>query len=113
MTPEEFKKKFKVGDIITDKNYPNDFIILMLGDTRFFAREIGEGCFEASYPYELEWKKVESKKKPSEEIKAKIISLGYNASDLMDVQSLAHGFHLILEKLDDIWDKKQNIGESD
>jgi hypothetical protein len=104
MTKEEFKAKFKVGDIIKKDGSESTYKITAISEQHVVLIRNG---YENLCDFDAyDWEKVEPKKKPSEEIRDRMISLGYDGNDLMDVKSLALGFNLILEKLDENWEKK-------
>lgn len=74
MTPEQFKQTFKVGDLISAKEWDELIAaekITAIGDTGFLSYgEEGEGLW---YFTDKAWVKIEPptpKKKPSEEIQA-------------------------------------------
>ncbi len=63
MTPEEFKKHFKVGDTIKAPHWVNSETITAIGDRKFLSYLLKENEETVYYFDEYAWQKVEPKKK--------------------------------------------------
>lgn len=104
MTPEEFKSKFKVGDVIrnkTEKNIAPFLTITFIGETSFVC--IDDYKIERLFIQSHDWIKVEPEKKPSEEINYIFHEIHQTPQD--NDQWCINKFKAIHQWLDENWPK--------
>lgn len=113
MTRDEFVGKYKVGDTI-EYGLGSSVKILFIGGQKFYGLSI-EYSLEHAYPFEEDWRKVQTPKLPSEEIikYGRIYSAPGNTT--MNLQSSAEyandRIDDILKWLDKNWPNVQMKGE--
>lgn len=110
MTPEEFKSKFQVGDILKQDGWEKEVKITAIGIYNFLG--ITDGIGEGPHFMDYAWIKVEPEKKPSEEIEMSliggIVTFTGSVSDFDKRKSAEYAHQRIdaIEKwLDDNWPK--------
>lgn len=100
MTPEEFKKKFKIGDLIKSNDIEYVARITALGEYSFLCVRINDNCeYWYFYNQMFEWIKVEPEKKPSDGINEIVKSIGHSQS------GDAEYIRAIAQWLDENWPK--------